>query len=195
LNIDDEVKVFATGYDWLLCDNEIFKRGDLSTGAKISHHQTLKSEVNLKSAAFIKYESHIFILVAQPHNYGVHVYKYDAAKDIFKEYMSILFKKKVGLSKTGYIKSWVKDINCLEFLYALQDSKIFKIDLNKMLKLKPSLDDQLYEAEIIYENRVAGIEHFMLVPGYNNNRLLVQNKCMVAIYEISIQKYLNRLKQ
>jgi len=108
--------------------------------------------------------------------------------------MSILFKKKVGLSKTGFIKSWVKDINCLEFLYALQDSNIFKIDLNKMLKLKPSLDDQLYEAEIIYENRVAGIENFMLIPGCNNNRLLVQNKCMVAIYEISIQKYLMRLK-
>jgi hypothetical protein len=182
--------VFATGYDWLLCDNEIFKRGDLSTGAKISHHQTLKSEVNLKSAAFIKYESHVFILVAQPQNYGVHVYKYDAVK----EYMSLLLKKKVGLTRIGFIKSWVKDINCLEFLYALQDSKIFKIDFNKMLKLKPSLDDQVYEAEIIYENRVAGIEHFMLIPGCNNNLLLVQNKCTVAIYEISTQKYLMRLK-
>jgi hypothetical protein len=153
LNIDDEIKVFSTGYDWLLCDNELFKRGDLSTGAKITHHQTLKSEVNLKSAAFIKYESHIFILVAQPQNYGVHVYKYDAEKDIFKEYMSILLKKKAAITRARFIKTWVKDINCPEFLYALQDSMIFKIDLNKMLELKPSLDDQVYEAETIYENR------------------------------------------
>jgi hypothetical protein len=33
--------------------------------------------------------------------------------------MSILFKKKVGLSRAGFIKTWVKELNGLEFIYAV----------------------------------------------------------------------------
>ena len=108
--------------------------------------------------------------------------------------MSILLKKKNGLHNPGFIKSWVKDLNSLDFVYALQDSKIFKVDLKKMLSLKPSLDDQVYQAEIIFENRTFGIDHFMFLPGSNSNRLMIQNKSTFLIYDISIQNYLIRLR-